>query len=478
MATITATLSTKADGNGENEILLRVNISKNQRARVKSGIKVNPKRWNAVNGSIYAAKAIFEEKTDLLNKKSELDELKARIIKLCGLYDNEKEKLTSEWISTVCPLLSAYNATELSKNIVEMEIDKADNPDKYLKFSISELADKFLKARESQLSENTIIMYKSLFASLRRYEGYKRLIGGETSFYMDIDTMDKKGVEDFQTYLINEWELMKEYPEEYKTINAIAEQGLKKKHHLTNRDDNRRSLNGVSAYMLRFLTFLKWVMNEGFTNNNPLRKFKPIRQMYGTPNALTKDELSIIAHFDLAMNPDLELTRAAFVFQCMTGCRVSDLMALTENNIVGDQLQYIPIKTHGIKIETLKIRLYKAGIGIARKRINEAHGGGLFPLHNEHEYNVGIKALLKVCGIQRTVVQFDRTSGESIYKPLCEIATSHLARRTFIVIQFKEGNELNVIRTMSGHTEGSKALYRYVAVDEELRDNSTKALDI
>ena len=39
----------------------------------------------------------------------------------------------------------------------------------------------------------------------------------------------------------------------------------------------------------------------------------------------------------------------AFVFQCYIGCRISDLFALTENNIVtsenGTAVQYIPSKT-------------------------------------------------------------------------------------------------------------------------------------
>ena len=45
MATITRSLSSKVNGNGESEIMLRLSVSRDLRLRLKSGIFVDPARF-------------------------------------------------------------------------------------------------------------------------------------------------------------------------------------------------------------------------------------------------------------------------------------------------------------------------------------------------------------------------------------------------------------------------------------------------
>ena len=45
MATITRSLSSKVNGNGESEIMLRLSVSRDLRLRLKSGIFVEPSRF-------------------------------------------------------------------------------------------------------------------------------------------------------------------------------------------------------------------------------------------------------------------------------------------------------------------------------------------------------------------------------------------------------------------------------------------------
>ena len=45
MATITRSLSSKVNGNGESEIMLRLSVSRDLRLRLKSGIFVDPSRF-------------------------------------------------------------------------------------------------------------------------------------------------------------------------------------------------------------------------------------------------------------------------------------------------------------------------------------------------------------------------------------------------------------------------------------------------
>ena len=52
---------------------------------------------------------------------------------------------------------------------------------------------------------------------------------------------------------------------------------------------------------------------------------------------------------------------------------------------------------------------------------------------------------------------------------LYEIASSHLARRTFVGNLYKQGKDPNLIGALSGHKEGSRAFARYREIDEEMK---------
>ena len=49
-----------------------------------------------------------------------------------------------------------------------------------------------------------------------------------------------------------------------------------------------------------------------------------------------------------------------------------------------------------------------------------------------------------------------------------KIASSHLARRTFIGNLYHQVADPNIIGKMSGHVEGSKAFARYRDIDDEM----------
>ena len=53
-------------------------------------------------------------------------------------------------------------------------------------------------------------------------------------------------------------------------------------------------------------------------------------------------------------------------------------------------------------------------------------------------------------------------------KRLCDIASSHLARRTFIGNLYKETPDPNIIGKLSGHKEGSRAFARYRDIDDDM----------
>ena len=73
--------------------------------------------------------------------------------------------------------------------------------------------------------------------------------------------------------------------------------------------------------------------------------------------------------------------------------------------------------------------------------------------------------------ITRNVEIRNPLTGENEFVPINTIASSHIARRTFIGNAYFKVQDPNLIGKMSGHVEGSKAFKRYRKIeDSTLKD--------
>ena len=77
--------------------------------------------------------------------------------------------------------------------------------------------------------------------------------------------------------------------------------------------------------------------------------------------------------------------------------------------------------------------------------------------------------LLKYCGIDRMVTILDTHGYNTVQKPLYEIASSHTARKTFVGNLYKQVPDPNLIASLSGHVEGSRAFRRYRTIDDDMK---------
>jgi len=93
----------------------------------------------------------------------------------------------------------------------------------------------------------------------------------------------------------------------------------------------------------------------------------------------------------------------------------------------------------------------------------------LFPLIVEQKYNQYIKDAMREAGITRMVTIIDQKTRLEIQKPIWEVASSHMARRTFIGNIYKKVKDLNLVGALSGHKEGSKAFARYRTIDDDMK---------
>ena len=100
-----------------------------------------------------------------------------------------------------------------------------------------------------------------------------------------------------------------------------------------------------------------------------------------------------------------------------------------------------------------------------------------FPFISEQKYNIAIKRIFQEAGVDRIVTILDPLTHEEVKRPIYEVASSHLARRTFIGNIYKKVKDPNLVSALSGHKEGSKAFRRYRDIDDEMKKDLVKLLD-
>lgn len=229
--------------------------------------------------------------------------------------------------------------------------------------------------------------------------------------------------------------------------------------------------NALSTRMKQFRALVYWA---GKPYPNPFENYIMPQEVYGDPSFLTRDERDAVERF-AGLTNSKAVQRDIFIFQCHTGCRVSDLYALTYANIKDGWLVYTPKKTERGKANSVEVPLSATALAIVERYKGVDMKGRLLPFISDIKYNVAIRAVLKACKIDRPVMWRDPRTGESRPRPLYEIASSHLARRTFAQMVYSATGDKRLTASMTGHSENSRAFNRY---SEVTRDMKARALGI
>ncbi|HAH24805.1 MAG TPA: hypothetical protein DCL77_13805 [Prolixibacteraceae bacterium] len=237
-----------------------------------------------------------------------------------------------------------------------------------------------------------------------------------------------------------------------------------------------RGINTVSDILSRFRTFCLWLVEEGKTTNNPFKGYSIDGQIYGTPFYLTIKERNDLHKFDLSYCPELAVQRDIFVFHCLIGCRIGDLYNLTTDSVINEAIEYIASKSKDDKPHTVRVPLNATAKEILSK-YPLTDGKQLFPFISEVNYNLAIKEMFKAASLTRMVTILESATRKEKKRPLNEVATSHLARRTFIGNLYKKVKDPSLVGSLSGHSEGSKAFARYRTIDDQMKQELVNLLD-
>ena len=234
---------------------------------------------------------------------------------------------------------------------------------------------------------------------------------------------------------------------------------------------------GQNAVASRMKQIRALVYFGGKPYPNPFDNYTMPQEVYGDPSFLTHEELERLTAYELLTSAK-RTQRDIFVFQCHTGCRVSDLYALTYANIKDGWLVYTPQKTAHTKAPTIEIPLSPDAQRIVERYKGMDLHGRLLPFISDIKYNVAIRAVLRASGIDRPVMWRDPQTGTSRPRPLYEIASSHLARRTFAQMAYAATGDKRLAASMTGHSENSRAFNRYSEVTREMKKRALQIADI
>ena len=349
---------------------------------------------------------------------------------------------------------SATADVEWMKGVIAKCVNPVDDSDKGLTTVIARM-EQYIT--EHAMAKGSAATYRPTIKKLQRYEAFKREIEGKEGFTLYCETIRPEDYLDFREYVIHEHEYYDDYPEFYEQFD------------FGNRIPKQPSSTQVIGIMHHLRIVGHWCIKMGYTTNRSCDAFTIPAAVHGTPYYLTLEERDKVYNADLSHKPALEVYRDLFMFQSMVGCRVGDLFSLTPDNVIGDMLEFIPHKTLHKRSQTVKVPLNSKAMAILKRY--KGNQETLLPTRQTGYYNEGIRAVLRECGITRMVTIFDTVTGKDVQKPICDVATSHMARRNFIGNLYKQMKDPELISSMTGHVNGSRAFSRYREIDEETKQS-------
>lgn len=419
-------------------VYVRVRDGRRLDCTVSTKLEVNPNQWDNTKGHL--KDRIVIDKDD-----------KARID---GAANDIVTFINKEYAGT----------TELiDKNWVEMTLDKFYNPDKYKKdleknknLEVVPMYEYYLEMHP--LSEVRKKNNRVIIRALKRYELYiRKTKRGQKGFMLMLNDVTADTLHSIWNYFKEEHTLVVKYADLFEEIPEA-------------RKPKPRGENTLIDYFCKIRTFFIWCYDNEFTKNKPFDKFHIDEPVYGTPVYITLEERDQILNCDLSDEPKLEFHRDLFIFQSCIGCRVSDLWAMTKQSVTKGTVEYIAGKRINGDPQTLRVPLNSIAKGILEKYQNHK-GPSLFPFGFQQDYNEDLKVIFKKAGVDRMVTILNPTTRKQEHLPICDVAASHMARRTFIGNMYKKVKDKSMVGMLSGHKSDSKALDRYWTPDDDTRQS-------
>lgn len=439
MASVKAFIRTSAKKADKVKVRFRLSDGRNVQLFHKSEIEIEPDMFDEKN-QVIKAKVVYPK-----DRRTKFDNDVA-----------DRKKLIREIYD---------NATGLTSELLELKIDQSIHPENYNQIeeqkekSFFDVYDLFVACYRG--NERMKQHYRSVKRILQRYELFKQK--SSPSFSFTFEDIDSELIRDIESFIHIEHSLYERYPDIYIAVPD-------------SRPPKQRGRNRTNKIFRYFRTVIRWAIEEKQTILHSIPKFNIAQDVYGTPFYISIEERNKLYNLDLSDRPELAIQRDIFVFQCLIGCRVGDLLKMKKNSVINNAIEYVPRKTKEGHPITVRVPLSTTAKEIIN-RYSQIESENLLPFILEQNYNVAIKEMFAAAELTRMVTIVNPTTGNEEKRSLNEIASSHIARRTFIGNLYKKVKDPNLVGALSGHKEGSRAFARYREIDEEMKIDLVKMLE-
>ncbi len=319
--------------------------------KAASELSINPNHWSAEKQGYKDRVALVAEK-DKLKLNNDVRNIVSIITKT---YTTEAD---SDWLSET---IERYHHPQRFKTEEEIAAET--------KLQVIPLFDEFLL--KHKLSEVRAKNYRVIKRGLQRYELYVRATKrGQKGFRLYVDDVTPDTLRDIWDFFENEHLYFERYPAIYESIPE-------------KRTPQPRGRNTLLDCFSRIRTFFYWCNDNKKTTNKPFDDFPLEECTYGTPYYITIEERNRIYATNLSRHPSLAVQRDIFVFQCLIGCRVGDLIKMTKGSVINGAIEYIPRKTKegrpGYRVYPAKNQRGAAIDGACAAKLGGAGDSGAIP---------------------------------------------------------------------------------------------------
>lgn len=179
--------------------------------------------------------------------------------------------------------------------------------------------------------------------------------------------------------------------------------------------------------------------------------------------------------FEKSLSPRLQKVKDTFVFGCTVALRYSDLMGLTQSNLLwSNGACYLRVRSIKTKTYT-QVKLPDYAVHIIKKYHKEYKT--LLPCISKFNFNKYSKELIEKAGWVEPIGKQREKRGklreiknDGKHYRFCDMISSHTMRRTAITTMLTLGVPEHIVRSISGHAPMSKEFFRYVAIAQVYKD--------
>lgn len=294
----------------QSKIVVRLRDGRDKSFVISSEYTIKTKHWNVTTKKVHSANPNATEINKVLHGWTEQKEMDGEVHKI--QVEGFKDRLLNIYLDAKKKGINVTTAYLIEELKPKKELSRPKIEERLLLYIEKYLANAELKAKNKELSKETLKSYKTLKNKIKEFEKYSKKKFGITEY--KVKDVDLIFYNNFKEYSLNEKNL---------SVGTFGN------------DINRLKTAIITAKEEYKIPVSDDVFSSRFKRTREKASFV----------TLNEDELLKIAKHNFASTPYLDNARDWLIIGCYVGQRVSDLLKLTNKNITTRKgVEYIELK--------------------------------------------------------------------------------------------------------------------------------------